>query len=93
MDYVPRRAAELIAKALADTRIVVVNGARQVGKSTLAELVLRQGPNGWHGSSMIRSPGRLPSKIPSGSSAIAARSSCNGGSVHVFAPGLSTIAA
>ncbi|MGI8816722.1 MAG: ATP-binding protein [Pseudonocardia sp.] len=32
--------------ALADTRVVVVNGARQVGKSTLAELVLRQTPNG-----------------------------------------------
>ncbi|MEV7967230.1 ATP-binding protein [Sphaerisporangium sp. NPDC088356] len=46
MDYVPRRAADLITEALADTRVVVVNGARQVGKSTLAELVLRQGSNG-----------------------------------------------
>ncbi|MEU4830713.1 ATP-binding protein [Streptosporangium sp. NPDC023615] len=46
MDYVPRKAAGLIAEALADTRVVVINGARQVGKSTLAELVLRQGANG-----------------------------------------------
>lgn len=27
-------------EALADTRVVVVNGARQVGKSTLAELIV-----------------------------------------------------
>lgn len=46
IDYVPRRAAELVVEALADTRIVVVNGARQVGKSTLAEAVLRQVPGG-----------------------------------------------
>jgi predicted AAA+ superfamily ATPase len=46
MDYVPRRAAELITEALADTRVVVVNGARQVGKSTLAEIVLKHDPNG-----------------------------------------------
>ena len=41
-DYFPRQAAELIRDALDDTRVVVVTGARQVGKSTLAELVLRQ---------------------------------------------------
>lgn len=36
----PRRARELALEALADTRVVVINGARQVGKSTLAhELV------------------------------------------------------
>jgi uncharacterized protein len=46
IDYVPRRAASLVFEALADTRVVVVNGARQVGKSTLAEVVLRQTPNG-----------------------------------------------
>ncbi|MEV6983717.1 ATP-binding protein [Sphaerisporangium sp. NPDC051017] len=46
MDYVPRRAADLVTEALADTRVVVINGARQVGKSTLAEIVLRRGPNG-----------------------------------------------
>jgi predicted AAA+ superfamily ATPase len=46
VDYVPRRAADLVTEALADTRVVVVNGARQVGKSTLAEVVLRQQPHG-----------------------------------------------
>jgi uncharacterized protein len=30
----------MIAEALADTRVVVVNGARQVGKSALAELIV-----------------------------------------------------
>jgi predicted AAA+ superfamily ATPase len=44
--YVPRRAAGLITEALADTRVVVVNGARQVGKSTLAEFVLRHDDHG-----------------------------------------------
>jgi uncharacterized protein len=46
LDYLPRRAAELVIEALADTRVVVVNGARQVGKSTLAEVVLRQAEGG-----------------------------------------------
>src|SRR5215475_12388725 len=41
-DYVPRREAAMVTEALADTRVVVVSGARQVGKSTLAEVVLRQ---------------------------------------------------
>ncbi|WP_322768260.1 ATP-binding protein [Frankia sp. Cr1] len=45
-DYVPRRAVDLITEALADTRVVVVNGARQVGKSTLAEVVLRARADG-----------------------------------------------
>src|SRR6516165_4067312 len=35
-----RHAERLAADALADTRVVVVNGARQVGKSTLAELIV-----------------------------------------------------
>jgi hypothetical protein len=35
-----RHAERLAAEALADTRVVVVNGARQVGKSTLAELLV-----------------------------------------------------
>jgi uncharacterized protein len=39
-DYLPRRASELVLEALRDTRVVVVNGARQTGKSTLAELAL-----------------------------------------------------
>jgi len=30
----------MATEALADTRVVVVNGARQVGKSTLAELIV-----------------------------------------------------
>ncbi|MFR9750920.1 ATP-binding protein [Nocardia sp. 004] len=37
VDYLPRRAADLIEEALADTRVVIINGARQTGKSTLAE--------------------------------------------------------
>lgn len=45
-DYLPRRAFQLVSEALADTRVVVVNGARQVGKSTLADTVLRQTPGG-----------------------------------------------
>src|SRR5581483_7594050 len=44
--YLPRRANDLVTEALADTRVVVVNGARQVGKSTLAELVLRRHEGG-----------------------------------------------
>ena len=46
VDYLPRRAEELVREALADTRVVVVNGARQVGKSTLAEVALKQAKNG-----------------------------------------------
>ncbi|MFD4672155.1 ATP-binding protein [Lentzea sp. NPDC058450] len=40
--YRPRRAAELVAQALSDTRVVVLNGALQVGKSSLAADVLRE---------------------------------------------------
>jgi hypothetical protein len=43
-DYVPRRATELVLEALGDTRVVIINGARQVGKSTLAERVLHEAP-------------------------------------------------
>ncbi|MDQ3154712.1 MAG: ATP-binding protein [Actinomycetota bacterium] len=46
LDYLPRRAGDLVLDALQDTRVVVVNGARQVGKSTLAERVLRQTEGG-----------------------------------------------
>jgi len=35
---IPRKASLLLEEALADTRVVAVNGARQVGKSTLARL-------------------------------------------------------
>jgi predicted AAA+ superfamily ATPase len=34
----PRHATALVAEALADTRVVLVNGARQAGKSTLTRL-------------------------------------------------------
>lgn len=37
-EIVSRRAEDLIAEALADTRVVTVNGARQAGKSTLTRL-------------------------------------------------------
>ena len=39
-----RHAERVAAEALADTRVVVVNGARQVGKSTLAELIVARSP-------------------------------------------------
>ncbi|MQA62039.1 MAG: DUF4143 domain-containing protein [Actinophytocola sp.] len=35
----PRRARALVEEALADTRVVLVNGARQSGKSTLIQLI------------------------------------------------------
>lgn len=41
---VPRRAQELLAEALADTRVVTLNGARQTGKSTLARLAAQASP-------------------------------------------------
>jgi len=41
---VPRQLAEHVRTALADTRVVVVLGARQVGKSTLVEQVSRIDP-------------------------------------------------
>lgn len=40
-EYLPRRAEELVREALQDTRVVVINGARQTGKSTLAEVALK----------------------------------------------------
>src|SRR5215469_637314 len=39
-----RHAERMTVEALADTRVVVVNGARQVGKSTLAELIVTRSP-------------------------------------------------
>ncbi|MGI9006248.1 MAG: ATP-binding protein [Streptosporangiaceae bacterium] len=39
-DLIPRHAQTAVAAALADTRVVVINGARQTGKSTLARLVM-----------------------------------------------------
>ncbi|WP_280305760.1 ATP-binding protein [Nocardia neocaledoniensis] len=40
-DLLPRKASELVKEALIDTRVVIINGARQTGKSTLAEQCLR----------------------------------------------------
>jgi uncharacterized protein len=45
VDYLPRRASALVAEALSDTRVVIINGARQTGKSTLAERCLNEQPN------------------------------------------------
>jgi uncharacterized protein len=42
---VPRKARNLIAEALSDTRVVTLNGARQAGKSTLARLAARARPD------------------------------------------------
>ncbi|MGA9309498.1 MAG: ATP-binding protein [Pseudonocardiaceae bacterium] len=39
-ELLPRRANENVRAALADTRVVVINGARQTGKSTLARLIM-----------------------------------------------------
>lgn len=41
---VPRRAESLVTEALADTRVVLVNGARQAGKSTLTRLAASHPP-------------------------------------------------
>ena len=37
-ELIPRRAEDLVTEALADTRVVLINGARQAGKSTLARV-------------------------------------------------------
>jgi uncharacterized protein len=47
LDYLPRRAAQAVADALADTRVVLVNGARQVGKSTLVRAVAGERAAEW----------------------------------------------
>ncbi len=41
---VPRRAQSLVSEALEDTRVVLVNGARQAGKSTLTRLAADSRP-------------------------------------------------
>jgi predicted AAA+ superfamily ATPase len=40
-----RRAESLVTEALADTRVVTLNGARQAGKSTLARITALEHPN------------------------------------------------
>lgn len=42
---IPRHAHAAVTAALADTRVVVINGARQTGKSTLAQLVMAGFPD------------------------------------------------
>ena len=44
-NLVPRRAESLVAEALADTRVVTLNGARQAGKSTLARIAAAGHPS------------------------------------------------
>ena len=44
-DWVPRKARLVVAEALADTRVVTLNGARQAGKSTLARLTAQASPH------------------------------------------------
>jgi uncharacterized protein len=44
---VPRRAATAIVDALSDTRVVLVNGARQAGKSTLVRLLAKDRDAEW----------------------------------------------
>ncbi len=41
---IPRHAQTAVTAALSDTRVVVINGARQTGKSTLARLVMADFP-------------------------------------------------
>ena len=42
-DMFLRNAQSLVLEALADTRVVFIAGARQVGKSTLAQQIARTG--------------------------------------------------
>jgi hypothetical protein len=46
-EFVPRRAAGAVTDALGDTRVVLVNGARQAGKSTLVRAVAGQRAAEW----------------------------------------------
>jgi predicted AAA+ superfamily ATPase len=43
--WCPVKASALIAEALADTRVVTLNGARQAGKSTLVRLAASASPD------------------------------------------------
>src|SRR5215468_6853416 len=43
-ELAPRRSAGALEAALVDTRVVVVNGARQAGKTTLATIVAKGSP-------------------------------------------------
>ena len=45
LPYIPRRAEQMEHEALADMRVVTINGAGQVGKSTLVKAMLRSYPD------------------------------------------------
>jgi predicted AAA+ superfamily ATPase len=45
--FVPRHAASAVSEALADTRVVLINGARQAGKSTLVRAVAGERAAEW----------------------------------------------
>jgi uncharacterized protein len=47
LDFIPRHAYSAVADALADTRVVLINGARQAGKSTLVRAVAGQRAAEW----------------------------------------------
>jgi uncharacterized protein len=47
LDFIPRHASSAVAEALADTRVVLVNGARQAGKSTLVRALAGQQAAEW----------------------------------------------
>lgn len=47
IDFIPRHASSAVAEALTDTRVVLVNGARQAGKSTLVRAVAGQQAAEW----------------------------------------------
>jgi predicted AAA+ superfamily ATPase len=61
-DLVPRRAEKLISAALEDTRVVLISGARQSGKSTLVRLAAGRR------SAERRDLDRRPRRTPPGSS-------------------------
>jgi predicted AAA+ superfamily ATPase len=44
-ELIPRKAESLVSEALRDTRVVLVNGARQAGKSTLTRLAAGERPD------------------------------------------------
>ncbi|MGH3265382.1 MAG: AAA family ATPase, partial [Trebonia sp.] len=44
-EFYPRAVRGSVQAALADTRVVVLNGARQTGKSTLASMVVADHPD------------------------------------------------
>lgn len=52
--FIPRRAALALTSALADTRVVLVNGARQVGKSTLVRAVAGERKAEWRDLDRVR---------------------------------------